>query len=497
MARSADDDPFGENEFVVTEEDVADFRKQVLEEVAVNAQLYHPKDVDTIKSNYEICRRYVRHKRRDITAAVEMAKKSLQWRNEFGVNDLGIEEKLSGISESNIYRLYLNVGCFIPFKKDREGSQCIIFRTRLHRKNAARSHDMKRFMIFWVEKLLYEQNNPRMTFIFDSTDASYSSMDLEQIMFTIQIFNEYYPWALGYVIVYNMPWILKTVWSGIRSLIPADGADRFKFCNGDDIFEYIDRDNLPDFMGGTVRMPFKELSPEEIEAIPVDNNIEKRICTTPAITRFYRENFGLFAGSADSGSHKRIFSCIPDSCLSFETINGNQIAYLNVTNCSTDGRTIAFRIRTNRREGYTALPHSGTIESQKAARISIIKLKEYLSTRSDKLLIQAVPVDHPQPQILDVFKKLDRSQVHEQKIFCEQPLDDADEADFAYSTSENGLQWSTRNANHFEERVALLTAQCERQQFINIIICALIVACLALSLHSKLCQSRDSWWCTL
>lgn len=38
MAPIADEDPFGENEFVVTEEDIADFKKQLLEEVSVNAR---------------------------------------------------------------------------------------------------------------------------------------------------------------------------------------------------------------------------------------------------------------------------------------------------------------------------------------------------------------------------------------------------------------------------------------------------------------------------
>ena len=66
------------------------------------------------------------------------------------------------------------------------------------------------------------------------------------------------------------------VWTGIQALIPAEGADRFKFCNGDDIFQYIERDNLPQFMGGSVPTPFKELTPEEIEAVPTDPNIVSR-----------------------------------------------------------------------------------------------------------------------------------------------------------------------------------------------------------------------------
>lgn len=65
----------------------------------------------------------------------------------------------------------------------------------------------------------------------------------------------------------------SAVWVGIRALIPADGVERFKFCNGEEILRYIDRDNLPQFIGGSVPTPFRDLTPEEIDAVPVDPDI--------------------------------------------------------------------------------------------------------------------------------------------------------------------------------------------------------------------------------
>lgn len=63
------------------------------------------------------------------------------------------------------------------------------------------------------------------------------------------------------------------VWAGIQALIPAEGVARFKFCNSKDIFDWVDPDCLPDFMGGTIPVPFRDLTQEEIEAIPVDPEI--------------------------------------------------------------------------------------------------------------------------------------------------------------------------------------------------------------------------------
>lgn len=124
---------------------------------------------------------------------------------------------------------------------------------------------------------------------------------------------------------------------------------------------------------------------------------------------------------------------------------------------------------------------------------------------------------------MDIFKKLNRHQIFEKRILCEDYVDEDDEADLAYSTHENSSQWLTGNTatsleqrvsainqrywqyspfirfavtymSNFSPKMALLTAQCERQQLINIVVCALLVFCLAVTLHGKVCHSRNTWW---
>ncbi|XP_022670667.1 motile sperm domain-containing protein 2-like isoform X5 [Varroa destructor] len=516
MVQIIESDPFEEQKFIVTDDDLAEFRRKLYKELERQKELYHPKDVEAVKSNYEICRRYVRHKRRDIEAAVEMAKKSLQWRNEFGVND---------IAETNIYRLYLNVGCFIPFKKDKLGSQCIIFRTKLHRKNSARSLDMKRYLVFWVEKCLYELNNPRMTFVFDSTDATYASMDIEQITFIIELFSSYYPWALGHVIVYNMPWILKTVWGGIQALIPAEGTDRFKFCNGNEIFAYIDHDCLPDFMGGSIPVPFRELTLEEIDAIPIDPEIvcyrfrpgervikraESRICSTPAITKFYRDNFGLFRnGSRRVNGHEAmsIFLCRPEENLEFKKVGNVQTASFEITSCSPDGRPIVFKVKVNCLQGYTVKPFCGVLENGASMVVNVSKEMAYPVTNQDKLLVQAVVTDQlPSGQLVSEFwQKLKPDNIFQKKLRCclanEYGL--VTEETTYPPRSMTGLVGGQHtpaireSTSELEKKVAELSARYRAQQIFNSVICFLLILNFAITFHSKMCNGIGSprWYC--
>ncbi|OQR78800.1 motile sperm domain-containing protein 2-like, partial [Tropilaelaps mercedesae] len=506
MVQLLEPDPFEEKGMSVTKLDVEEFREKLLPEIEREkiklvhycAELYHPKDVEMIKANYEICRRYVRHRRRDIGAAVEMAKKSLQWRNEFGVNALGIDAKLSDISEANIYQLYLNVGCFIPFKKDKLGSQCIIFRTKLHRKNPDRALDMKRYLVFWVEKFLYEKNCPRMTFVFDSTDATYSSMDLEQVTFIIELFSSYYPWALGHVIVYNMPWMFKTVWSGIQALIPSEGADRFKFCDGKDIYNWIDPECLPDFMGGTETLPFRELSLEDIEAVLVDPEIEKRICSTPTITKFYRDNFGLFIPThlAKGDKAMSIFSCRPDDYLPFKASGGVQTASFELTNCSPDGRPLVFKVKVNCLQGYSVKPFCGFLEKGTSVTITVNKELAHPVTTQDKLLIQSASVDQPLTgaQLSEYWQHVKPENLYQRKLRC-CLADEMKGIDHVISPNKAVFAAGVKGRDptgSLEKQVAELSARYRIQQIFNSVMCCLLILNFAITFHSKMCYGKDS-----
>ncbi|XP_018496539.1 uncharacterized protein LOC100899234 [Galendromus occidentalis] len=432
--------------------------------------MYYPDDVTMIEADDELCRRYLKHKRREgLDGALEMAKKSLRWRKEFGVREL---------NEYNIFQLYLNVGCFIPFKKDKEGLPCIIFRTKLHRKNVARSEDMKRYIIFWVEYFLYVRKNSRLSFVFDCTGASYSCTDFDQVKFIIQIFNEFYPWALGNVIVYNMSWLFTTVWAGIRALIPADGADRFKFCHGAEIYELIDRDNLPEFMGGRVPTPFRELTLEEIEAVPTDPEIEKIIFTTPAIEKFYQQNFGLFTKSPrtfDGSNHDSIFVCSPDDTLTFEACGNSRIASLTLTNTSSDARPIAFKMSTNRPDAYTADPREGIVRPGETIRITI-SIKRGGRTDSDKVLLQVIPMDDRQKNIKDLFKFSNRNLIEQKLIRC--GIDEGEESDSAIAGSEASRRSSTGSTS-VDRTLTELIALTDRQHRAIIGLYSLLVLCVA------------------
>ncbi len=57
---------------------------------------------------------------------------------------------------------------------------------------------------------LYRENNgDQLTLVFDCAGCGLKNMDMELIQYMIQVFKDYYPWSLNYILVFEMPWVLN------------------------------------------------------------------------------------------------------------------------------------------------------------------------------------------------------------------------------------------------------------------------------------------------
>ncbi|XP_054932656.1 uncharacterized protein [Dermacentor andersoni] len=182
------DDEFGEHNVIVTRIQLEDFRKKILEEMAAHPELYHPKDVQRISENDDLCRRYVRHKDLDIPAALTWAKHSLRWRKQSGINDA---------TEEGFPIEFFHHGTLVPYNTDKFGSHVLTLRVKLHRKDSSMVEEMRKYFAFFMDKIMFEKDALRVTVVFDCTDAGVSNVDMELVKFVVMIFKELYPWALG------------------------------------------------------------------------------------------------------------------------------------------------------------------------------------------------------------------------------------------------------------------------------------------------------------
>ena len=56
-----------------------------------------------------------------------------------------------------------------------------------------------------------EEKGKWITVFFDMKETGMKNMDMELIQYLINLFKDYYPWILNYIIVFEMPWLLNGI----------------------------------------------------------------------------------------------------------------------------------------------------------------------------------------------------------------------------------------------------------------------------------------------
>ena len=69
-------------------------------------------------------------------------------------------------------------------------------------------------------------------------------MEMEAIKFLIHTMMHYYPSFVSKIIVYNMPWILGTIWRMVKAFLPTQATEMIKFLDKSSIQEFIEPASL-------------------------------------------------------------------------------------------------------------------------------------------------------------------------------------------------------------------------------------------------------------
>lgn len=68
-----------------------------------------------------------------------------------------------------------------------------------------------------------------------------------------------------------MPWVLNALRSTVMAFVPQSLLGVLRFGSGDEIFNYIDRENVPDYLGGTCKRNFRQVP---IGSVSVEELVE-------------------------------------------------------------------------------------------------------------------------------------------------------------------------------------------------------------------------------
>lgn len=102
----------------------------------------------------------------------------------------------------------INAGLMFHRGVDCDGKRILIFKTKLYTRGDFNVENMKKNLIYYVERMYRETDMEQITAFFDMEGSGMSNMDLDYTRYIINLFKYYYPNSLNYILVYELPWVL-------------------------------------------------------------------------------------------------------------------------------------------------------------------------------------------------------------------------------------------------------------------------------------------------
>lgn len=346
------------------------------------------KDIDRVKTEDKYLRRFLMHKHNDEKVAVKQAMGALVWRK---------ENNPYAVTKESVDESFFDTGALYVHNRDVDGCKILIFEVQKHAKGTLNMDMLKKFLIYWLERLDREEKGEKVTVFFDMRNTGMKNMDMEFIQYMIGVFDSYYPYFLNYIIVFKMAWILNAIWKIIKNLLPADAQHIIKFVDEKNLSQYVAADQSLKVWSGQDDYTYS-FEPEVISTPPLppqtldikDDGDYKKVTfassgVSPASTP--ESNKPSIVRTTSGGLSLDIQ---PGEELMFSTCSVGAAASISISNPSET--TVAFKIKTTSPEKYRVRPSLGILESGRHQEISVSLNDNCSATQlvRDKFLIMAV-----------------------------------------------------------------------------------------------------------
>lgn len=214
--------------------DAAGLRKALFEHISEGD--YNKKDIDRLKKEDYCVTRYFKE---DTQTTVSAIKSVLEWRNTYNLSDL---------KEEDFPEEFTNTPVFKVHGRDVEDNVMVYIRVKLFKKGEFPIEDVKKYMAFLLDRVDRETRGDGWSLCFDCTDAGISNVDMEMLKFVVQVLTNYFVENCRYVLIYDMPWILSSIWKIVKSWLPQEHRDAVKFASKKEMSSFVKDSELPDWM---------------------------------------------------------------------------------------------------------------------------------------------------------------------------------------------------------------------------------------------------------
>ncbi|XP_021356599.1 motile sperm domain-containing protein 2-like isoform X2 [Mizuhopecten yessoensis] len=400
----------------------------------VGKQLYDQRDADSVASNDLYVRQFIRTYE-SLEDAANRLHETLKWRKELGVNDL---------CETSFESWRYELGAGFYHNHDKDGRRLFFVKVKLHKKDAADFPMVKKFLAYHFETIYKEEPTKEIVVVFDMSQAGLSNLDMDLIKFVITCFKIYYPTLLGYMLIYEMPWLFNAAWKIIKAWLSPHAIAKIKFVTKSDIQEYINKDQLLEHMGGTDKFVYKYVPSEEREE--EENKLKKRVTfaesaktadgdgspdsfqspmgkSGPGMRKVgIRGTTGKMEPGVDNSFIGRLLTISPAEELEFSTDESGKETFDTICLKNTLPYPIAYKVKTTSPEKYKVRPSFGVAKPGSTVEVFVYLQQGYHNTISkDKFLVMAMEVTtESQDKLAELWKTIPKENIMEHKLRCVQ-----------------------------------------------------------------------------
>jgi len=355
------------------------------------------------------------HPGSQVEAATKMIMNTLKWRKEFGA---GL------ITESDFPPSMLEKGSLFSHNRDKDGRKLLVFCVGKHFKGMEKMEDMKKFFVYFLERLNREEKGEQITVMFDCKGAGLKNMDMEFVQFLIGCMKEYYPDPLNYILVFEMPWVLNAAFKIIKGWLPAAAVKKIKFLTKSNMGEYLTEENRLEEWGGSDPWQYQwehetnGIAIKEVAFEDAKDETRKKTVTfanpTPVMAQSpSQDSLGsaLSQTSNNPSGQVDILRLSPGQEVVFSNTGAGDLSgRVQIQNISS--KIVGYKIKTTSPEKYRVRPSTGSLSPGLTATVEIhVSGGQATSTPSslvrDKFLITAVFLESSelgQQQLADALK---------------------------------------------------------------------------------------------
>jgi len=355
-------------------EEIRTIFKRKVEELGIGEEC-EAATLEKVSSQPEYVARFWRHLREapgNVTEnAANMIINTAKWRKEFGAADIR-EAEFSPESK--------NKGALFARNRDRDGKRLLVFCVGKHVKGVVKMEEMKRFFVYYLEKISRQEDGGQFTVVFDCQGAGLKNMDMEFVQFLIGVMRDYYPDPLNYILVYEMPWVLNAAFKVIKAWLPPAAVRKIKFLTKGNMGEYIDPENRLASWGGEDAWEFQWESEGE------EGGGRKKTVTfaSPSLMSGSQSAESLGSTGSTLSVSQAAPGTAPGSNLQQDIIritphnevvfspsapSGELVAKMSILNIGS--RVVGYKIKTTSPEKYRVRPSTGILGLGNTAQVEI------------------------------------------------------------------------------------------------------------------------------